>query len=520
MILYVVFIFFCMEGHGIQKPPIQKKLALQTQNNLSFHKNSIDLKNQSIKHLNHKIYVAKAPLSEETGSKSKQKAKGNPGSGYKISQTDPGRLLKKMRLKKGDIIYSINGKNVHSKKQIYSILLLMQKLQKKSLLLVARNNQHFLISYSPFKPNEKITISSVKKIKDRRKLASLKDTLTSEEKDPTQLTDSTPPKKETQAQLKNTSSPEEHKSVRQKESLSSEETTKEKSKQSLVPTKYKEHLQLAYVIAVNSFVYKKPDFDSPQLYSLAPGERVLVSKKIFRPPHRFGSFYKVFVTQPKKIVGYISEVEVAPKFIKQKEKYKINPAYKIAKKQLQDNKVLDIDLIDKINQNRRIPKSKSRSNKKRYTGLSMGFLFDSLLLDTPSNPFAKENILVGLKFSGYKLLLPSINLDLNFTFTPLHFSSSPPYFKFLHFDTLLAFPLVKSQSFYVFIMGGLKFDINRRNMETRINQNPHNFGLAGALSLLVPVRQNILFRADIKNEYGFIDKRFLPSFLSAIQVSF
>ena len=289
-----------------------------------------------------------------------------------------------MQLKKGDVVHSVDGKSVHSKKQIYQALAPAGKKRKKISLFITRNKIDFLISYKiiSFKTKRRILISEIQKIKSKTKLTS-------------------------------------------KRALASVEKKKvSKTKQTLVPEKYKSHLQRAFVVTLNSFVYEKPDFDAPQLYPLAIGEKILISKKIFRPPHNFGSFYKTFLTRPKKVVGYISEAEVVPEFLKQAGKYETNPAYKLAQKQMKKDKVLDIDLIDKVNKQRRTneqePSRKNKKNRKNYAGLSAGFL-----AYPPFNLYERDviekNVVVGLKLSGYNLLLSSVNMDFNFAFTPYDF---------------------------------------------------------------------------------------------------
>lgn len=86
-------------------------------------------------------------------------------------------------------------------------------------------------------------------------------------------------------------------------------------------------VQRAFISASRAPVYKEPDFDAPQLYQLSSKTIVLISTKIYRPPHLFGTFYKVFMKRPKKIRGYISEIDLIPEFKKKNNGYIINPDY-------------------------------------------------------------------------------------------------------------------------------------------------------------------------------------------------
>ena len=472
LILSFLLLFFCLEGLALKKA-ISNKQKNKTKTSLYKKKQSAGKKDSK-----RRVSIKKI--------KSKKISVKNIG--YKIPYIKTGSLFGKMKLKKDDIIQSIEKQSTHSKKQIYQILSSLLKKKKKFSLSIIRKKKKFLISYKiiPFKTKQKIIISKVKEIKTytasikkkkrrkKRRLASVSNKKTSKRK--TNKATTTPNKKTS------------------------------KTKQTLVPKKYKPHLQRAYVLTLNSFVYKQPDFDSPQLYPIPVGKQILISKKIFRPRHNFGSFYKVFLFHDKKIIGYISEAEVAPEFLKKNDEYKINPAFKLAKKQMKNDKVLDIDLIDKANKQRQkkeSPKNSSKKNKNRYVGLSVGGI-----LKYSKNP--QENVLLGVRLSGYNLLISSLNMDFNFNFTPSDF-------KFVHFDILTAYPILKSTPYYLFIMGGLKFDINKRISEPMKQLNP---GFSGALSLVIPLNQKLIWRTDAKIEYGLSDQSLTPSFLSSLQIAF
>ena len=469
LIFYILLCLIWIEGQAVEKasPLKQQTKSSKTQSKTlkkSQKKKQIVSKRISkTRNLASKTKVIEASSVKTTNSKkTKHKIAADKKTGYRIPHKTKG-LFGKMKLKKGDVIQSINGKSIQSKRQIHKKLSLAVKKQKRISLLITRNKKDFLISYKivPHKTKSKILISNVQKLKGK--------------------TYST--KQRRIAAIKNKKS--------------------SKTKQTLVPEKYKAHLQRAYVVALNSFIYKKPDFDAPQLYALSIGEKVLISKKIFRPSHNFGSFYKILLFRPKKIIGYVAETEVVPEFLKREDKYEINPAYNLAKKQMKDDKALDIDLIDKVNQRKQL-KQALKNNKRRYVGLSLG------LLTYPLPYHFEENILVGLKFSGYNLLIPSINIDFNFTLTPYNFD-------FFHFDILAAYPLLKLNSYHLFIMGGLKFDIDRRIQNMSDQNNP---GAAGALALIIPISQKFLFRLDAKAEYGLSNQSFSSSVLSSLQIAF
>lgn len=401
-----------------------------------------------------------------------------------------------MKLKKGDRIQLVEKKAISSKKQFYQAVSQISEVQKDFSLTLVRNKKKFRISYqvTPFKNKKKLRISHIIKVtktspvkvakrkamqKKRRKLAS---------QSKTPLKTLKPIKK----------IPENKKPVKAK-------------KQSLVPKKYKAHLQRAYVLADNSFVYEKPNFDSPKLYHLTIGQQILISKKIFRPPHKFGSFYKVFLFEDKKVVGYLSEAEVVPEFIIQNKETKPNPAYIMTKKQLAKDKVLDVGLIDKIKtshiKSKEKPKLKKQKNsKKRYIGLSTGLFLDSLLF-TPTPEDIQKNTSIGLRLSGYDLLISYLNMDLNLAF-------SPSDFKVFYMDMLTVYPVIKASPYYLYVMGGGKMNINKRN------KDPVDFGLAGALSLTIPFQQKWLFRGDLKTGYAIRSKSFGYKISTSLQIAF
>ena len=429
--------------------------------------------------------------------KAKQKLDIIKTPGYRIRYIKKGSLFEKIKLQKNDIIQSVEEQPIYSKKQVYQTLSMIVKKQKNFSMTITRNKKNFLIDYKidTSKEKKRFLIFNVQKIK-----TSIKNKKTPGKKSKT--TQSQEIKKTKAVQNEKETKNKEIKEIKDTEPETAQNKKSAKGKKQLVPKKYKTHLQKAYVISSNSFVYKKPDFDTPKLYPLTIGKKILISKKIFRPLHNFGSFYKVFLFREKKIVGYISEAEVAPEFLNQKGKYKSNPAYQLAKKQIEQDKVLDLNLIEKVRQqNQSKPKaSTATKSKRRYIGLSLGFLYNS--------PFtlAQKDVYIGLKLSGYDLLISYLNMDLNFT--------ADLDFKFFHFDILTALPVLKSDPYYLFVMGGLKLDAN-----TRIN-DPVDYGAAGALSLVIPANQRLLFRIDAKAEYGLRTQTYLYSLLGSLQVPF
>ena len=97
-------------------------------------------------------------------------------------------------------------------------------------------------------------------------------------------------------------------------------------KERLFYSKKRKTYQRAHTIQINSFVYKRPDFDSKKIGVIDNGSKMLVTRKVYLGPNQFGSFYKIFYHKKnRKLRGYISEVDVVSEFDK---KGKKNPNFK------------------------------------------------------------------------------------------------------------------------------------------------------------------------------------------------
>ena len=97
-------------------------------------------------------------------------------------------------------------------------------------------------------------------------------------------------------------------------------------------------IQRAYVTRNQAILYKAPDFDSPQLKRIKNNRIIAVSTRIYRPKNLFGSFYKVYINKPKKIRGYISEVDVITQFIQTKKGFEENSLYRSRERVLREVK--------------------------------------------------------------------------------------------------------------------------------------------------------------------------------------
>ena len=380
------------------------------------------------------------------------------------------KTIKKLDLKKGDIVQSFNGKSLSSQGEFFKKILLVKKGKFLSIKL-KRKNKNYSFIYKNIGGNK---YRLIKKSKKRRK-----------------------------TQVKKTN-----------------KISKPKKKNIL--GKYKSHLQHGYIIAAEGLIYKKPNFDSEQIFYLTSGTKALLSKKIFTPSHRFGTFYKIFIKKPKKIVGYISEVDVIPEY-ESKSKNKSNPKYKLVEKQLTKHGNFNLESLNK-NKNflPKRPHGKSAAGKgsstqplrlRRYGGFSMSRKYDSELV---INDIFKD-MLFGLKFSGKNLLLSNIETDIN-----LSVSSD---FKVYYSDILIGYPLVGGYKYTVYIMGGVKVNYYNPPLPVGFEQKPTfnvrlDLGPVASLSFVYPFKDRLVLRADLKLEYGISAKKTEAAFLASIQMGF
>jgi len=87
-------------------------------------------------------------------------------------------------------------------------------------------------------------------------------------------------------------------------------------------------IQRAVVVENQAIIYTQPDFDAEQIMRLPNNRIIAISTKIYRPKNLFGSFYRIFINKPRKIRGYISEIDVLPQYKKTEKGYVLNEEYK------------------------------------------------------------------------------------------------------------------------------------------------------------------------------------------------
>ena len=251
-----------------------------------------------------------------------------------------------------------------------------------------------------------------------------------------------------------------------------------------------------------SLIYTWPSFDAGQIQMIPYGEKITISRKVLKPEREIGSFYKVFIKEPKKVAGYISEAEVLPELVRKDKKYISNPKYKLWKKGVQKKTVDKETSVPNENFTDITEKKSSSKNVSltRFVGVSLGFSFES------EKDFF-DQIRFGLKLSGYNLLISYINMDMNLTFHP--------QWKDMSFDIMGGYTLLKAGRFQLGASAGLKMDMQFDPQAVKPD-------LLVSLNGLFLFTRRLVWRNDVFFSGFFQDQQLSgsPYFLSALQWGF
>lgn len=285
----------------------------------------------------------------------------------------------------------------------------------------------------------------------------------------------------------------------------------EKSSSKILPS----HLQKAYVIQKEAFIYTRPDFDSMRVSTVPAGAKVTISKKIYRPASRFGTFYRIYISKPKKMRAYISEIDVVPRYIKSGSKLKINPEYKQVKKKLKYVK----DFQFNMNPEDELDFSEKSLSEMKYVGLIASYAW--LAYDSHSKSFSAW--FFGLKLSGAGLPITNIFTDIN-----LMFSYSPPVIKKKEVKrgyTILADFLLKMNlldaPYFLFQLGG-GFMLKFKGALYPADRSLYEIGggLAGVGSLSIKIQDRLSVLVEGKYYYDLLESEFVPFVTGGILFSF
>lgn len=372
--------------------------------------------------------------------KDRTKAFSKRNFGVRVLKTKKGSLFKKLELKENDVIVEVNDISIRNSRHFVKVF---KKAGKKDFTITLfRDNQVHRLSY--IVSHDPLTLQYSYKIKKTK--------------------------------------------------------AREKPKRKDLLKQHSHILQEAYVVQSGTLVYAKPNFDAEQIYLIPYGKKITISRKVLKAKSGFGSFYKVFIKKPQKIVGYISEVEVVPELVKKKNKYSSNPKYVLFKKNIKGKSgEAVVPPMEPF-----VSETVTGDVKpERFIGIVVGSSFEG------ERSFM-DRFLFGLQFSGYNLLVSYINMDINLIFNPS--------WKNAYFDVIGRYVFLKADKFEGGVGIGLKTDIQFFPLQDVY------FDFIVSLSGGISITKNLWWRNDLRLSGFFQQKaygsRVSPYFLTALQWGF
>ena len=463
--------------------------------------------------------------------KKSQKRNRNQGT-FSVGAVKKDHPLYQLGLRKRDVVKKINGKKVSSKKSFFAllrksksgkknILSIERKGKKKNLYYTVKNERAFSRWIARAGSPKKNQIHRLRRLK-KQSVKSGKRYLAKRKRIPSRHLASVkakmiplrPSSEKNQVNanrvLKKTSSkPSSEKKNPVLNPLPEKPKgppsfTKLSEKENKLLNKKSKYLQRAYVLQMNSKIYDQPHFDAPRIYTVPAGGKVLISRKIFIPPSKFGTFYKIFIHKDKKVVGYISEIEVVPQF-ERDSKNKINPRYAILRTQLNSGRKMKAEEPEDrpkwpgVSGIKEQPVAKKKGN--RFVGLSLIAEWDK--------ERSIRGFLAGLKFSGYGVLSSSLNMDINIM--------SDHGLKRFYFDLQGIYRLIRGRGSSLYVGGGLEMNIERVSQKVVP-------GLIGSVGLRTVLLTGIFWQNELRVSYEFdISKEIADygyGFLTSFQLRF
>ena len=281
------------------------------------------------------------------------------------------------------------------------------------------------------------------------------------------------------------------------------------------------HLQKAYVIQKNALVYARADFDSLQVSHIPAGTKVTISKKIYQPPSRFGTFYRIYINKPKKMKAYISEIDVTPRYIKSATGYKLNPAFKQVQKKLKYIKDFPLhsseptDFVD-------------ITDKPLYNQKFIGLLISRAWLAYKGQANLFPSWLFGLKLTGPDLPIKGILTDFNLlvSFPPL--MDNKIFIKknqvqkgyLVKGDFGLKLALLSAPQLAVYLSGGLMVKMKGNLASQTPTPVEMGIGFTGALSLILKIQERFSLLIEGPATYDLLENSFFPAVRGGLLVSF
>ncbi len=276
------------------------------------------------------------------------------------------------------------------------------------------------------------------------------------------------------------------------------------------------YLQKAYVLQKNAIVYTRPDFDAVQINNIPAGTLVTISKKVYRPKNRFGTFYRIYINKPRKLRAYISEIDVVPRYTKSGSQFKINPEFNQVKKKLKYVKDFQFNRDDS---EAILDLSDQAISKMRLIGLMVSYSW--MAYESKSNTF--PSWFVGVKLSGPHLPIKRVATDMS-----LLFSFSPPVINnrllkkgyIIMGDFLFKLSLFEVPHFLFHLGGGFMVKLKG----SRAPEKPTLFevggGMAGSSALTIRVQERLALLVEGKFYYDLLENKFIPAISGSFLISF
>lgn len=276
------------------------------------------------------------------------------------------------------------------------------------------------------------------------------------------------------------------------------------------------YLQKAYVIQKNAIVYTRANFDSVQITNIPSGTMVTISKKIYRPKTRFGTFYRIYINKPKKMRAYISEIDVVPRYVRSGSQFKVNPAFGQVKKKLKYVK----DFQFNADPEDELDFSNTLLSKMRFIGMVLSYT--RLAYESPRSSVF-PSWFFGLKLRGRGIPINDMITDMS-----LMFSFSPPIIGgdtlkngyILMGDFLFKIPLFEAPFFSFQIGAGLMVKLKGALSPEDPALSEVGAGVAGSASLILNLNERFSVLMEGKVYYDLSEQEFVPAGAGGLLVAF
>ena len=276
------------------------------------------------------------------------------------------------------------------------------------------------------------------------------------------------------------------------------------------------HLQKAYTLQKDSIIYSRPDFDSLRITSIPAGTKVTISKKLYRPKTNFGTFYRIYISRPKKLRAYISEIDVVPHYIQAGRGWQLNPAFKQVKKKL--NRVRQFS-ANQTEPNGPLDLSAADLSQMRMIGLTVNRFW----IRYSSEPAAVPSWFFNIKLTGPGLPISKVTTDFNLgvSFTPPVINQQKMKKGYVVIgDFLLKFPLLEAPHFLFNLGAGLMVKAKGARPPEPTDLFQIIMGTMGAGHLLVRLQDRLSFSLEGKSYYDFQEKKFSYGLGAGVLVAF